>query len=116
MRTFDPDLVNAIYKEGDTSALVNDRRNIVLVEGENIGLFAWRGPGIYEGHVHFTARGKEAIELGRKMLAEVDARMIWGLTPVEWRHVRLFNRKIGFSSLGVMETPEGLRELFILEK
>ena len=48
MRTFDADLVNAIYKEGDTSALVNDPRNIVLVEGENIGLFAWRGPGIYE--------------------------------------------------------------------
>ncbi len=116
MRTFDADLVNSIYKEGDTSALVNDRRNIILVEGENIGLFAWRGPGIYEGHVHFTARGRKAVRLGRKMLDEVDAKMIWGLTPTEYKNVRWFNRQIGFSSLGVIETPEGLRELFILEK
>ncbi len=50
------------------------------------------------------------------MLDEVDAKMIWGLTPTEYKNVRWFNRQIGFSSLGVMETPEGLRELFILEK
>jgi hypothetical protein len=95
--------------------LVEDRRNIFLVDEGGGALFAWRGPGIYEGHSFFLVRGREAISLGRAMLAimQDQADMVWGLTPESLRHVRLFNRKIGFKSSGLLETPEGRCELFV---
>lgn len=109
----------AIIKEVtgfEIDEIINDHRNIIIMDGENIGLFVWRGPNIYEGHIEFKARGKEAIKIGKAMLAYIDAKMIWGLTPTDKKHVRWFNRKIGFISHGVNNTPEGERELFVLEK
>ncbi len=116
MRTFDAGLVNSIYGDADLSALVNDRRNIILVDGDNLAIFAWRGPGVYEAHLHFTARGRQAITLACEMLRQVDAKMIWSLIPVGAKNVRWFSRQIGFSSLGEMEAPEGLHELILMEK
>ena len=107
--------ISEIYG-ADCSLFVNDERNIVLVDGQNIGVFVWRGPGVFEGHACFKARGKEAIQIGRAMLEQVPAKMIWGLTPVSLRHVRYFNRKLGFKSGGIMSIPEGEHELFVLEK
>jgi hypothetical protein len=115
MRTFDADLANSIYGIGDLSALVNDRRNIILVDGDNLAIFAWRGPGIYEAHLHFTARGRQAITLACEMLRQVDAKMIWSLIPIAAKNVRWFSRQIGFRSLGEMESPEGLHELIMME-
>lgn len=129
-RIFDPEPVNCLINRPeirptvggagylDCTALLADRRNVCLMAGDNGALFAWRGPGIFEGHSFFTARGREAISLGRAMLAKMlatHARMIWGLTPVANRRARIFNRWIGMRSLGVMETPEGDCELFVLE-
>lgn len=116
-RIFDP----AIFKQIsglDADALVNDHRNIILIEGDNLAAFAWRGPNIFEGHVHYSVRGKEAYELGVLMLEDMKklgATLIWTLTPINTRQARLFARKIGFTSEGIMQTPEGLHELFTLE-
>lgn len=95
--------------------LIEDERNIFLRDGENGAAFAWRGPGVYEGHSFFTARGFEAIRIGKAMLNSMGgtANLIWGLTPKDLRHVRWFNRQIGFRSLGMMDTPDqGQCELF----
>lgn len=131
-RVFDPDIVNAfanhptirpfIGGDGSDSAdlteAVADKRNLFFATERGCAAFLWRGPGIYEGHTMFLCSGREAIGLGRAMLALVHAlgaAMIWGLTPMTFRHVRFFNRKLGFSSGGPMETPIGLCELFIME-
>jgi len=103
----------------DAATLLADRRNICLITDAGGAMFAWRGPGIYEGHSFFKCRGREAIGLGKALLAKLfndhDARMVWGLTPEALRHVRWFNRKLGFASHGLAETPEGLCELFVME-
>ena len=132
IRSFDAHIINGIINrpeirpyvggsgELDCSALVNDRRNICLVSGDNGAMFAWRGPGVFEGHVFFTERGKTARDTFRAMLTamfcQFDADLTWGLVPVGNRAARLFMRLVGTESRGVMETPEGDCELFVMER
>jgi hypothetical protein len=113
----DPAIRPTIGGEGVLSAfdLIADERNVFLVDGENGAAFLWRGPGVFEGHSFFKARGREAIELGKQILASMggQASLIWGATPARLRNVRWFNRQIGFRSLGMIETPDlGRCELF----
>lgn len=118
----DPLIRPTIGGEGelDPSILLSDERNVCLFDGRGGALFAWRGPGIYEGHSFFRVRGREAIILGFKILDNMfdhhGARMIWGLTPSDNRPARWFNRQLGFASHGEMTTPEGLCELFVMER
>lgn len=101
----------------DPSALILDTRNRLYFDDRGGACFAWRGPGIFEGHSFFRARGREALNAGRECLALMDARMIWGLTPEDNRAARWFNRQLGFQSLGTIDTPDqGRCELFVLEK
>lgn len=124
-RTFDPARVNVLLNDDrirptiggvgilDAGVLLADQCNICLMDGENGAMFIWRGPGIYEGHSFFTARGRKAITLGKRLLEALDADMVWGATPEALRHVRWFNRKIGFQSQGMIDRPEGRCELFV---
>lgn len=118
-RTFDALEVNELLDEGeDAAALLADRRNICLIADDGGAMFAWRGPNIYEGHTFFRCRGRDAIRLGRDVLREIEtrgARLVWGITPEGLRHVRWFNRQVGFVSHGMIETPEGAGELFVME-
>lgn len=125
-RTFDLAEIDELINQPDVRAslggddpltaekLIEDKRNIFLIAPGGGACFAWRGPGVYEGHSFFTARGREAIGLGKQMLSVMAdfGELVWGLTPEHLRHVRWFNRRIGFVSLGVMDTPEGRCELF----
>lgn len=116
-RVIDPVEASRIYG-ADLTALVSDRRNVCLAHGDDLAIFAFRGPGIFEGHLQFVSRGREAIRIGKAMLAEMPkygARMIWGPTPVGLRNVCWFQRQLGFVSHGIMETPEGDCELFVME-
>jgi hypothetical protein len=99
----------------DPSALLSDTRNRLYFDERGGAIFAWRGPGIYEGHSFFRARGREAIKAGREVLIRMnDAHMIWGLTPESNRAARWFNRQVGFQSHGMIDTPEGRCELFVI--
>lgn len=104
----------------DVSALVLDGRNKLFFDERGGAIFAWRGPGIYEGHSFFLARGREALEAGHEALSLMaDAKMIWGLTPDgdDHRRTKAFNRRLGFKSLGMIDTPDiGRCELFVLER
>jgi hypothetical protein len=117
----DPAIRPTIGGEGelDATALVEDRRNVFLSAPGGGMAFIWRGPGIYEGHTHFLCRGGEALHLAKCMIGRLwtdfPVRMVWGLTPVHLRNARWFTRKLGFQSHGVMETPEGPCELFVME-
>lgn len=99
----------------DPLPLLGDTRNRLYFDERGGAIFAWRGPGIYEGHSFFRVRGREAIRAGREALSHMnDARMIWGLTPEGNRAARWFNRQVGFQSHGMLDTPEGAAELFVL--
>lgn len=116
----DPLIRPTIGGEGelDPTSLIADSRNVCLFNEAGGALFAWRGPGIYEGHSFFRARGRDALKMGATMLGimfEGGARMIWGATPPENRPARWFNRQLGFRSMGLIATPEGERELFVME-
>lgn len=125
-RTFDPVEVNGLLNkqevretiggEGslDVTDLLADSKNICLIASGGGAFFRWTGPGVYEGHSFFTARGREAITLGKQMLSALEADMVWGATPVELRHARLFNRKLGFKSLGPIQMEYGPCELFVM--
>lgn len=118
----DPLIRPTIGGEGelDPTDIISDRRNICFFDQRGGAVFAWRGPGIYEGHSFFRVRGREAIRLGSSLIHMMadgyQARMIWGATPLDNRAARWFNRQLGFQSLGEIDMPEsGLCELFILE-
>lgn len=107
----------------DVSPLFN-RRNIILIAEYGGAIFAWSAPGIYEGHSFFLpeGRGEYALTIGRQMLDLVFAKgatRIWGQTPVEYRAARMFNRKLGFKSIGFDIAPfpcgEVKVELFQME-
>ena len=94
--------------------------NLVLKEEDNVSLWTFEKKGLYSGHYYFTVRGKQAKELAKKMISEMfysySAEALMGLTPVEKKHARWMSRQLGFKSQGIIETPEGLCELFVLNK
>jgi hypothetical protein len=103
----------------DFSEVLAEPLHVCLVEGESGAIFAWRGPGIYELHLFFEVRGKAAMSLLRAMIArmfiEYGARLLWALVPADDRKVRLFARLMGWEHRGVVQTRNGLNELFVLE-
>ena len=101
----------------DPTALLSDERNRLYFDERGGAIFAWRGPGIYEGHSFFRPPAMQAIRAGREILALMsDARMIWGLTPESNNDARRLNRLLGFKSNGMIDTPDlGRCELFVVE-
>ncbi|NYD88747.1 hypothetical protein [Sphingomonas melonis] len=80
---------------------------IVLSNGKDAAaMFEWSAPNVWEGHTMFlpSCRGRRAVETGKAMMAwmfEHGAEIIWGQTPTIYRHVRWFNRQVGFSLAGI---------------
>lgn len=105
----------------DFTEFLSNRMNVCLIDGEGGALFVWRGPGIFEVHVFFEQRGKEAIRLSHEMLAlmrrEHGAKLFWAAVPTDEasRHVVMFTRLMGWESQGIVSLPEGQREIFSLE-
>jgi hypothetical protein len=112
----DTDIVQSIINE-DPYRLLAEPRNILLLEGDNLAMFLWRWHGIYEGHVLFKCRGKEAEGLARQMLEIMSGAMILAVTPEgkRGRAVGLFLRRLGFTFKGTIETIEGLSQTYQLE-
>lgn len=103
----------------DMTELLAEPMHVCLIDEESGAMFAFRGPGIYEVHVFFAARGKAAISLGHAMLdvmrKDHGAKLFWALVPVESAKVRIYTRLMGWVSLGVRETRFGYQELFSSE-
>lgn len=87
---------------------IADPRNIAVKDDHgNIGLLDYVAPQIYEPHLYFEDRGKEALDRAKKMLTWVfentDALELHGFTPIYQKGAWLFVRKIGFKRLGLVE-------------
>lgn len=105
--------------EADFSTFLAEPLHVALVEGKSGAVFAWRGPGIYEVHVHFEVRGRQAIDLLHRMTDAMrfshGARLFWALIPQEDRKTRMFARLCGWKSLGMKADSFGPKELFVSE-
>ena len=123
IRTRDAGLVNRLlgrdFPGVDFTEVLANPLNVCIVEGESGAIFAWRGPGIYEIHLFYAVRGREALKLFASMRGLIESayggRFFWALIPVEQRHVRLFARLCGFKSVEIVETQHGANELFVSE-
>lgn len=115
-RTSDLELVNRLAG-ADFSEVLAEPLHVCLMDGESGAFFMWRGPGIYEAHVFFAVRGKEAISLARallaKMMIEYGAKLFWTVVPIADRKAKLFIRSLGWKSRGVLEMRYGPHELFV---
>ena len=100
--------------------IVENKSNVVLKSGEDIGLFEYERPGVFSGHYFFkNAKGREAVKLAREMLCKVftqyDADIIQGLTPVDNKGAHWVTKQLGFTSYGIVTHADtGLYELYIL--
>lgn len=123
-RLRDPVIAAEIAKrqgiEADFSELMSEPMHICLADGGSMAFFVWRGPGIYELHLCFAARGGAARDLLLEMMEWMRGhhrpRMFWALIPAASRNVIMFARLMGWKSLGPRETRIGTNELFVLEE
>lgn len=100
--------------------LANDNNLAFTDEFGNISLFEWNYPGVYTGHYFFFVRGKKAVDLSREILRivfdEYKVKAIRGITPLKHLGARWMTKKLGFKSYGIVHTPNGPEELFVLTK
>lgn len=97
---------------------VNDPRNIPIVEEDDIALFDFEQPGVYQVHFLYESRGRKAIdftkEAFRRMFEDHGAKMIFGLVPDFRRDVKLVARWAGGKCVGKRATDEGMCEVYVL--
>lgn len=102
----------------DCEEWVKDTNNIMLREGDSTGIFAYEYPGVYTGHYFFRVKGRNAINLAKRMLDEAfstyGAKAIRGLTKTDNRPALWITRHLGFKSYGRIVTENGEHELFCL--
>lgn len=99
----------------------NTPLNIMLTEGENVGLATYSRPGIYIIHWYYKVRGREAIDLGKKMLKHLidhyDAKLIVGFVKTGLKASRWAARQVGMKSQGFVTFADGdENELFTTTK
>lgn len=127
-RTTDPDIISeavSMYDDEvvgfDPEGWIKDDRHIALTDGQgNVNLLEYIKDGVYTGHVFYTTRGKDALDLLSKTIEQVfkeyPVRVIVGLTPEKKRGARWISRRVGFTSHGLIDTIIGPCELFIMTK
>lgn len=75
--------------------------NYALIDNhDNIGLLDYQQPGVYEPHLYFSDRGREALDRATAMIAwtfdNTDALELQGKTPILCKGAWYIVRKIGF--------------------
>jgi hypothetical protein len=122
-RSKDAELVNRLlgrdFPGADFTEVLANPLNVCIVEGDSGAIFAWRGPGIYEIHLFYAVRGREALKLFDSMLGIIQSAyagvVFWALIPIADRKTRMFARLAGFIAGETVETRDGPNELFVSE-
>lgn len=84
-------------------------KNIALTDGKgNYSLYEYVEDGVYDGHMFFkTARGKEALEVGKEMLdhlfSNYEVDILRGFTPMSKKGALWVARNLGFKDVGTTE-------------
>lgn len=99
---------------------LSDPRNVAHVEGDDVVLFDYEGPGLFQVHALLNSRGRPAITVIKRafasMFGEHGAESIFGLVPERRRHVKFMARWVGMKSCGKRSTVDGVCELFVCQK
>ena len=114
------------YNEGytDFAALFNyPDAYVLLSDGQGAAaIFEWSAPGVWQSHTMFLpeSRGKNGIRAAKAMMAwmfeNMQARMLWGMTPLSNRAAHMFNRLIGAKPDKEMTNVAGdLVQTFVVE-
>jgi len=110
----DGDLQEWIDKEGNL-AFVDDLGNVGILHKADDGPL-----GLYEAHIFFKSRGREAIQRAVQMMSfgfdNTDCLVMRGYTPVDNRAARWMNRQLGYTSYGILSQLNPPCELFIVTK
>lgn len=97
-------------------------KNLMLTEGDNVGLATYEYPGLYDVHWYYrSARGRDAINLGKRMVGVLfehhGAEVLRGLIKVRLKASRWACRQLGFKSQGILTYPDGdVNEIFVMTK
>ncbi len=101
---------------------VENKSNVMMAEGNSVGLATYEYPGLYSVHWFFSSdhRGRKAINLAKEMVdylfQECGAKALRGFTKIELKAARWAARQLGLKSYGVLEFPNGPCELFCITK
>lgn len=99
----------------------NMPKNLMFVEDDNAGLATYEYYGVYNVHWYFTVRGREAIELAKRMIVNLfenyDAELIRGMIETKLKASRWACRQVGLTSHGIIVDPRfGEMEMFTATK
>jgi hypothetical protein len=90
--------------------------NVMLVDGDDVGLATYEYPGVYTCHLYFKSKGRKAIKQGQAMLQHLfdnyDVTAVRGLIKKQFKAARWAARQMGWQSLGFVKFPNGEDELF----
>jgi hypothetical protein len=105
------------YFTFDAETWFSDARNYAVIEGQNVGFAEYKAVGVYWVHFCFhTARGRDAIELTKRMLSQLKAdnkvTAVIGLIEKRNRKAKWLIRQVGLQSIGEVYTHNGLCEMF----
>jgi hypothetical protein len=93
--------------EFDPAAWLENTNNVMLTDGDSVGLATYNRPGVYSVHWFFKVGGRQAINLAREMLGvmfnEHGAEAIRGLTPESIKAARWLAKQVGMKSYGFVE-------------
>ncbi len=88
-----------------------DKNYAIIDDHGNVGLMDYYRPHIYEVHIYFEDRGKEALLRLKGMrdwvFQNTDANALVGKTPVMEKGAWLLTRLAGFKRVGMLETLWG---------
>lgn len=126
-RLMDPVICKAItdkhkdYFTFDEDKWFSNLNNFGYIEGQNVGFGEFKSPGCYWVHLCCDeAKGREAVELTKKMVGmlyeDTQFNSLVALIHVDNKKAKWLIRQVGFKSLGVTDTPNGLCEMFCLTK
>jgi hypothetical protein len=120
-RLDEPDAQGLVKADFDVDEWLAEPDNILLAEnGSDIVMLEGNGTHVYNLHWLLASRGKKALVSAERLLGRAftqhNAVTVFGWTPVHLRAARWFNRKIGGTSLGIVETEWGPMEGFSMTR
>lgn len=124
-RSFDPEVMKEAAGEYNGPSFpyqkwVDNTKNVMLVDGDDVGLATFEYKGVYTVHWFYVSRGRAAIKMAREMLnlmfQDYGAEAIRGLTPTKIKSARWLARQVGCTSYGFETFPSGENEIFIMTK
>jgi hypothetical protein len=124
-RSFDASILKEAAEEFNGPSFnyqgwVDNENNVMWLDGDDVGIATFEYPGVYTVHWFFVSRGRKALTVAKAMIAKMfddhEAQVLRGLTPVDLKAARWLAKKVGLTSYGVLEFPNGPHEIMMITK